>query len=186
MRFSIAESFLKKLASTLTRFMLRCTFLGWRTASIPYTSTEPASGTTSVEITRTSVLFPLPFGPRMPTTSPRPTASETESSALTTSPRRPPARRAGAPSGRVVRTCVCAARTSRARLFVRRGPARAERGPPSHKTHLRTSLDLTFFVLLRDGCSRVMPVSDGDRYLGAKELAPGPEVRRPLCEILLS
>src|SRR3712207_8297663 len=68
--------------------MLRCTFLGWRTASIPNTSTEPASGTTSVETTRTSVLFPLPLGPRIPTTSPRPTASVTESSALTTSARR--------------------------------------------------------------------------------------------------
>src|ERR687894_2053129 len=88
MRFSIADSFLKKLASTLTRFMLRWTCLGWRTASVPKTSTEPASGMTSVETTRTSVLFPLPFGPRMPTTSPRPTASETESRARTTSPRR--------------------------------------------------------------------------------------------------
>src|SRR5215211_1310191 len=76
------------LASTLTRFTLRCTLLGWRTASIPKTSTEPASGRTSVEITRTSVLFPLPLGPRMPTTSPRPTASETESRARTTSPLR--------------------------------------------------------------------------------------------------
>src|SRR5215218_218381 len=50
--------------------MLRCTLLGWRTASIPKTSTEPASGRTSVEITRTSVLFPLPLGPRARTTSP--------------------------------------------------------------------------------------------------------------------
>src|SRR3712207_9425118 len=42
---------------------------------------------TRVEMTRTSVLFPLPLGPRMPTTSPRPTASDTESRARTTSPR---------------------------------------------------------------------------------------------------
>src|SRR5215207_1874592 len=68
--------------------MLRCTSLGCLTASTPKTSTDPSSGTTSVEITRTSVLFPLPLGPRMPTTSPRPTASETESRARTTSPRR--------------------------------------------------------------------------------------------------
>src|SRR5215207_2818799 len=84
----MAESFLKKLASTLTRFMLRCTRLGWRVASIPKTSTSPLSGRTSVEITRTSVLFPLPLGPRMPTTSPFPTESETESRARTISPRR--------------------------------------------------------------------------------------------------
>src|SRR5918994_2070063 len=83
----MAESFLKKLASTLTRFMLRCTCLGWRVASTPKTSTSPLSGRTSVEITRTSVLFPLPLGPRMPT-SPFPTESETESRARTTSPRR--------------------------------------------------------------------------------------------------
>src|SRR5215208_1303800 len=67
--------------------MLRCTFFGYLTASTPKASTEPASGTTSVETTRTSVLFPLPFGPRIPTTSPSPTASETESRARTTSPR---------------------------------------------------------------------------------------------------
>src|SRR5918998_2696007 len=84
----MAESFLKKLASTLTLFMLRCTCLGWRVASIPKTSTSPLSGRTSVEMTRTSVLFPLPLGPRMPTTSPFPTVSETESRARTTSPRR--------------------------------------------------------------------------------------------------
>src|SRR5215208_1810023 len=84
----MAESFLKKLASTLTRFMLRCTCLGWRVASTPKTSTSPLSGRTSVEITRTSVLFPLPLGPRMPTTSPFPTESETESRARTISPRR--------------------------------------------------------------------------------------------------
>src|SRR5919106_4187346 len=84
----MAESFLKKLASTLTRFMLRCTRLGWRVASFPKTSTSPLSGRTSVEITRTSVLFPLPLGPRIPTTSPLPTESETESRARTTSPRR--------------------------------------------------------------------------------------------------
>src|SRR5215216_655021 len=84
----MADSFLKKLASTLTRFMLRCTCLGWRVASTPRTSTSPLSGTTSVETTRTSVLFPLPLGPRMPTTSPFPTESETESRARTTSPRR--------------------------------------------------------------------------------------------------
>src|SRR5215218_7212388 len=84
----MAESFLKKLASTLTRFMLRCTCLGWRVASTPKTSTSPLSGRTSVEITRTSVLFPLPLGPRVPTTSPFPTESETESRACTTSPRR--------------------------------------------------------------------------------------------------
>src|ERR687890_385098 len=82
----MAESFLKKLASTLTRFMVRCTCLGWRVASTPKTSTSPLSGRTSVEITRTSVLFPLPLGPRMPTTSPFPTESETESRASTTSP----------------------------------------------------------------------------------------------------
>src|SRR5215210_4571078 len=68
--------------------MLRCTCLGWRVASIPKTSTSPLSGRTSVEITRTSVLFPLPLGPRMPTTSPLPTESETKSRARTTSPRR--------------------------------------------------------------------------------------------------
>src|SRR5215203_5562202 len=68
--------------------MLRCTFFGCRTASTPKTSTEPPSGTTSVETTRTSVLFPLPFGPRTPTTSPRPTASEIESRTHNTSPRR--------------------------------------------------------------------------------------------------
>src|SRR5215207_5116898 len=84
----MAESILMKLASTLTRFMLRCTRLGWRVASIPKTSTSPLSGRTSVEITRTSVLFPLPLGPRMPTTSPFPTESEIESRARTTSPRR--------------------------------------------------------------------------------------------------
>src|SRR5215203_3900845 len=84
----MAESFLKKLASTLTRFMLRCTRLGWRVASTPKTSTSPESGRTSVEITRTSVLFPLPLGPRMPTTSPLPTESETASRARTTSLRR--------------------------------------------------------------------------------------------------
>src|SRR5829696_5710470 len=84
----MAESFLKKLASTLTRFMLRCTCLGWRVASSPKTSTSPLSGRTSVEMIRTSVLFPLPLGPRMPTTSPFPTESETESRARTTSPRR--------------------------------------------------------------------------------------------------
>src|SRR5918911_3045801 len=84
----MAESFLKKLASTLTLFMLRCTCLGWRVASIPKTSTSPLSGRTSVEMTRTNVLFPLPLGPRMPTTSPLPTESETESRACTTSPRR--------------------------------------------------------------------------------------------------
>src|SRR5829696_6642541 len=83
----MAESFLKKLASTLTRFMLRCTCLGWRVASTPKTSTSPLSGRTSVEITRTSVLFPLPLGPRMPTTSPFLTESEIESRARTTSPR---------------------------------------------------------------------------------------------------
>src|SRR5215213_11162401 len=49
---------------------------------------RPLSGATSVETTRTSVLFPLPLGPRMPTTSPFPTESETESRARTTSPRR--------------------------------------------------------------------------------------------------
>src|SRR5215211_7113977 len=84
----MAESFLKKLASTLTRFMERCTFFGWRVAATPKTSTFPESGRTSVEITRTSVLLPLPLGPRMPTTSPLPTESETESRARTTSPRR--------------------------------------------------------------------------------------------------
>src|SRR5215211_7925246 len=55
----MAESFLKKLASTLTRFMLRCTCLGWRVASTPKTSTSPF-----------------------------PTESETESRASTISPRR--------------------------------------------------------------------------------------------------
>src|SRR5215212_471420 len=68
--------------------MERCTRLGWRVALTPKISTSPLSGRTSVEITRTSVLLPLPLGPRMPTTSPFLTESETESRARTTSPRR--------------------------------------------------------------------------------------------------
>src|SRR5215218_218383 len=94
------------------------------------------------------------------TTGPSPPASPRPRARSLRARRLPPARRAGAPPGRVGRVCAlppgsaCGARPS-----VRRGPARAECGPPSHKTYLRTSLDLSF-IFRRDG-SRVRRRSKG-------------------------
>src|SRR5215211_7090037 len=94
------------------------------------------------------------------TTGPSPPASPRPRARSPRARRLPPARRAGAPPGRVGRVCAlppgsaCGARPS-----VRRGPARAECGPPSHKTYLRTSLDLSF-IFRRDG-SRVRRRSKG-------------------------
>src|SRR6187431_3261508 len=56
---------------------------GFLSASMPKIDTEPLSGSTRVEKTRTSVLLPLPFGPSRPTTSPTFIVNETSSSAVT-------------------------------------------------------------------------------------------------------
>jgi hypothetical protein len=58
----MAESFLKKLASTLTRFMLRCTCLGWRVASTPKTSTSPVRKDERGDNSHQRAL-PAPVGP---------------------------------------------------------------------------------------------------------------------------
>src|SRR5262249_48831205 len=70
-RFSAALIFLKKLASTETRFTRRRTFRASLNTSYPKIDASPPSGRRSVESRRTSVDFPEPFWPRIATHSPR-------------------------------------------------------------------------------------------------------------------
>src|SRR4029079_11811430 len=51
-------------------------------SGIPATVAVPALGASSVPSVRTSVVFPAPFGPRNPKTSPRPTSNETSAKAV--------------------------------------------------------------------------------------------------------
>ena len=68
-------------------------------SGMPATVAEPEVGAMSVPSARTVVVFPVPFGPRKPNTSPWPISKETPSNA-TRSPKRlprPSADSAGAP-----------------------------------------------------------------------------------------
>ena len=51
-------------------------------SGIPATVAEPEVGAMSVPSVRTIVVFPAPFGPRNPKTSPCPTSKETSSKAM--------------------------------------------------------------------------------------------------------
>jgi len=62
----MAESFLKKDASTETRLMSRFTASSSCRISSPNTRTVPSSGVRSVENIRISVDFPEPFAPSRP------------------------------------------------------------------------------------------------------------------------
>src|SRR5207244_1360673 len=70
-RFSEADIFLKKLASTETRLTSRRIVDDSFDTSWPKTRASPPSSISSVESRRTSVDFPEPFWPRMATHSPR-------------------------------------------------------------------------------------------------------------------
>jgi hypothetical protein len=61
-RFSIGESFLKNDASTDTRLINRFTLNSSFSMSSPKMLMEPESGVSNVDISRMSVLFPVPFG----------------------------------------------------------------------------------------------------------------------------
>ena len=56
---------------------------GSSATSMSLTSTRPASGARNPAMIRSVVVFPAPFGPTKPTTSPRPTRKLTPSSACT-------------------------------------------------------------------------------------------------------
>ena len=60
---------------------------GMAVMSTPSTVTDPASGVSKPATTLSSVVLPEPLGPRMVSSSPEATSSETPSSA-TTSPKR--------------------------------------------------------------------------------------------------
>lgn len=68
---------MKKLASTETRLISRCTAIGSLTTSRPKTVICPPSGMSRVAISRMSVDLPLPLGPSTPKISPRRTLNET-------------------------------------------------------------------------------------------------------------
>ena len=65
------DIFLKKLASTETRFTSRRIVRASLNASCPKMRALPPSSSSSVDSRRTSVDFPEPFWPRIATHSPR-------------------------------------------------------------------------------------------------------------------
>jgi hypothetical protein len=73
---------LKKLASTETRLIRRCTAIGSFCTSWPKTLIAPPSGTNNVASRRINVDLPLPLGPNMPKISPRRTSNETRLTAM--------------------------------------------------------------------------------------------------------